>query len=159
MVSSHTPEVKINSMSGNISKLKYKNYNQKKGSAELNKKDVQKLIENLRGQKKNEGDLGHKLNIYRKKNNNESDNSYRASFVKMVNKPKLKKAHSVVNGSVSYMISNKTNKKLSFVKNEEIANEEYFEFNQKDIDKNFLIAWSQKDELSELQKKKSANMI
>ena len=126
-------------------------------------KEVNLLIENLKSQKKNDSDLNHRLNLLPKgikgdaKKNlcNFGQNRPQVRTTKI----KLKKAVSVVNGSVSYLISNE-NKKLSLFKNKDDVEDELFTFNKKEIDHNYKFGFDDSENpgvaLTKEEKKKIA---
>lgn len=82
---------------------------------------MEKVIENLKRQKKNESDLNQHLNI-RSRNNKKGEQDPLTKFngIKAnANKQKMKKAHSVVNGSVSYLVNRgHSNNKICLTKDD-----------------------------------------
>lgn len=103
-------------------------------------REVSRLIENLKQGKTNDSDLNQRLNL--KPKGGKGGKAKQQHFTRAATKPKLKKAISVVNGSVSYLISG-GNKKLSMLKDKDDFDDELFSFKKKELDHNFQFGFSE----------------
>jgi Ca2+-binding EF-hand superfamily protein len=116
-------------------------------------REVTRLIENLKQGKTNDSDLNQRLNL--KPNGGKATQHH---FARAATKPKLKRAVSVVNGSVSYLISG-GNKKLTMLKDKEDLEDELFGFKKEELDHNFQFGFSESPYGHDFEKDRHTKVI